>query len=113
MAARARQEACQNSAGPAENNIDAGFHKGLNWAIVSQQHAMSLGHVDTAGVYTAIVVLTGRKQWAIRKTALSGDRDKDVDVTDYIVDLAKRDLKDLPGGEAAWIAITLNPGDVL
>ena len=113
MVIRARQEACRNHLGIVENNIDTGFHKGLNWAGVSQKHSMSLPYVDTAGGYTAIIMLTGEKNWAIRKTGLDGPRDKDVDDIDYIVDLDKRDLESLPGGGAAWLVITLRKGDVL
>ena len=113
MAIRARQEACRNQLGIVENNIDAGFHKGLNWAIVSQKHSMSLPHVDTAGVYTAVVILTGKKHWAIRKTALGGQRDVDVDDLDYIIDLDKRDFHSLPGGAPAWLVVTLCAGDIM
>ncbi|KZV60028.1 hypothetical protein PENSPDRAFT_671951, partial [Peniophora sp. CONT] len=104
-----RQEACQNQAGSLEHDIDGGFHTGLNWAIISQQHAISLGHVDTAGVYTAIVILASKKYWAIRNTSLKRRTEIDIDDIEYFVDLQKRDLKSLPGGPEAWIAVHFPP----
>ena len=111
-AAKARKEYCDGG-GPAENELEHRIQEGLNWGIISQQHATTLGHVDTAGVYTAVVILTGVKLWAIRKTALEGRTEKDVDVVDYFVDLADRDLESLPGGATNWLPIILFPGDIL
>ena len=85
----------------------------MNWSIISQKHAVSLGHVDTAGVYTAVVILSGVKYWAIRKTALAGRQEVDVDDVEYFVDLNERDLNSLPGGRTNWIPVLLFPGDIL
>lgn len=92
--------------------MDQRILSGSNWAIISQKHAVSLSHIDTAGVFTAIVVLSGIKYWAIRKTALDGG-ECDVDDADYWIDLSKRDYKTLPGGPDAWITTLLFPGDML
>ena len=113
LAMKARREAVEENGGTPELALDAEIRKGLNWAIISQKHALSLGHVDTAGVYTAIVILTGVKYWAIRKTALEGRQEIDVDDAEYFVDLSTRDLKDLPGHSTDWVALLLFPGDVL
>lgn len=105
-----------------EDALEAALHTGLNWAIMSQGHSFSAGHVDTAGVHTGILVLTGHKLWAIRRTLLYPERDEagneiepeiDVDDVEYFVDLAGRSLEDLPGGSAAWVAVLLFPGDIL
>lgn len=111
LAFTARQEAVFDI-GEAERSLEATLLSGLNWAIISQAHAFSDGHVDTAGVYTAILVLTGIKYWAIRKTSLPRD-DMDCTDTEYFVNLAERDLESLPGGAAAWTAVLLFPGDIL
>ncbi|KZV58982.1 hypothetical protein PENSPDRAFT_672680, partial [Peniophora sp. CONT] len=113
LAIRARQEKLMFKMGPAEHELESGFHTGLNWAIISQKHAVSFGHVDTAGVYTGILILAGIKYWAIRKTAVKGREEMDVDDVEYFVDLNGRDLESLPGGAAAWMAVVLFPGDVL
>ena len=85
----------------------------MNWGIMSQKHAVSLGHVDTAGVYTAIAILSGAKYWAVRKTALDGNQEMGPDDIRYWERLEQRDLKSLPGGESAWVPLLLLPGDIL
>lgn len=97
----------------AERGLDFNIQRGLNWGIISQMNSMTLGHVDTAGVYTAIVILAGIKYWAIRKTVLEGRTEIDVDDAEYFVDLNERDLKDLPGGATDWVPILLFPVDML
>ena len=100
-------------AGDAEISLDMKIQLGLNWGIISQAHSTTLGHVDTAGVYTAVVILTGVKYWAIRKTTPDRkDKHKPTDL-DWFVDLTDRDIKDLPGGETEWVAVVLHPGDIL
>lgn len=111
LAFTARREAVTDI-GTAELSLEASFQTGLNWAIISQMNSWSDGHVDTAGVFTAIVVLTGAKYWAIKKTLLPRE-EPDVDDTDYFVELGDRDLETLPGGAAAWTAVLLFPGDIL
>lgn len=116
MAYKARQQELKDQIipGDPEGALDAGFLYGLNWAILSQQYSVTQVHVDTAGVFTAISMLSGSKIWAIRRTLLDGKGDHpDVDDAEYFVELGDRDLKDLPGGEAAWISIVLFAGDVL
>ncbi|VDB96858.1 unnamed protein product [Peniophora sp. CBMAI 1063] len=114
-AVKARQENPSRPLGVFELGLDASVITGLNWSIISQAHSWTDGHVDTAGVFTAIVVLTGVKYWAIRKTLLTGDKDDDIDVFDcsYFEELNDRDLDSLPGGSAAWVAVLLFPGDIL
>ncbi|KZV61101.1 hypothetical protein PENSPDRAFT_671229 [Peniophora sp. CONT] len=113
LAYNTRFEKVSRDVGEDELKFDGGFATGLNWAIISQKHAVSYGHVDTAGVYTAIAILTGIKYWAIRKTALQGKTEIDVDVADYFVDLTDRDFESLPGGDSAWVTLVLFPGDIL
>lgn len=112
MALRARAEQCLDPTGD-EAALDIEIQTGLNWGIISQENAISLGHVDTAGVCTGIVILSGHKLWAIRKTALTGRTEIDVDDTEYFVDLENRDFGSLPGGASEWVAIMLFAGDVL
>ena len=138
-AAKARKEYCEGG-GPAENELEHRIQQGLNWGIISQQHATTLGHVDTAGVFTLAGVLSGIKLWAIRKTALYGNREMDVDNVEYFVDLIDRDFEGIPiaedrasseertmrmvdealgripdykGQEDAWFVTLLFPGDIL
>ncbi|VDC00247.1 unnamed protein product [Peniophora sp. CBMAI 1063] len=113
LALRAREEALDSVRGSAEWKLDIDIATGLNWAIISHKHALSLGHVDTAGVHTAIVILDGVKYWAIRKTVLEGRTEIDVDDAEYFVDLAARDIRSLPGEPTDWVAVLLFPGDVL
>lgn len=124
MAFKARRELLLNhpKLGVDEDALESGFHTGLNWGIMSQAHSMSAGHVDTAGVFTAISVLSGHKIWAVRRTLLSpevdeegneAEREIDVNDVEYFVDLTERDFASLPGGSAAWAIIVLFPGDVL
>lgn len=102
-----------NVIGNPERALDAGFLTGLNWAIISQQHSVSNGHIDSAGVFTGIIVLSGCKYWAIRRTLLDKYREKDVNYADYFVSLQDRDMDTLPGGRDAWFAVVLFPGDIL
>lgn len=112
MALKARQERCVEPTA-AEIALDIEIQTGLNWAIMSQANSISLGHVDTAGVCTAIVILAGVKIWAMRKTALMGRTEIDVDDTEYFVDLTDRDFASLPGAASDWVMLILFPGDVL
>ncbi|WP_241380165.1 hypothetical protein, partial [Escherichia coli] len=74
--------------------------EGLNWAIISQAHAFSDIHWDTAGAWTAVAILHGIKFWAVRKTPPSGSA-LGFDMVDYWVNLAEHDLDSLPGGRSA------------
>lgn len=113
LALNARLEKHASKATDIEQTREFENQLGLNWGIISQKHAVTLGHVDTAGVYTAITILTGVKYWAIRKTALEGRKEKDCDDIEYFVDLEKRDFASLPGEPTDWVAVLLFPGDVL
>lgn len=114
MAVKARMESfLASELTTQERELDFNIQKGLNWAIISQKFSMTMGHVDTAGVYTAIGILTGDKYWAILKTALTGQTEIDVDNIEYFVELGDRDIESLPGGSKAWIALVLRAGDIL
>ena len=113
MSLRARFDLLEDQLTDLERGMELGFSTGQNWGIISQEYAISLGHVDSAGVRTAIAILDGMKYWAIRKTALEGHKEMDVDDFRWFVELGDRDLESLPGGKAAWVALVLYPGDVL
>lgn len=114
MAVKARRESFMaEELTTLEREIDFQILKGQNWSIISQQFSMTMGHVDTAGVYTGIGVLAGEKLWGVRKTVLTGRTEIDVDNIEYFVDLENRDINSLPGGKTDWIAIVLRAGDIL
>ena len=110
-ATRARQDFVGFAIGDREREMDMRILVGSHWAIISQKHATSLPHIDTAGAYTVVNILAGVKFWAIKETTLNGSGEKDVDDTEYFVDLTKRDFHTLPGGR--WVPLLLFPGDML
>ena len=135
-----RKEMCKFDITPLEHRLEDSIRTELNWAIAGQKHSHTSPHVDTAGVFTLVGVLSGIKLWAIRKTALYGNREMDVDNVEYFVDLIARDFDGIPiedrgedsdserrriidealglipgykGQEDAWFATLLFPGDIL
>ena len=118
MAYLARQEAVGSKVGEAERSLDSMIQRGLNWSIISQPHAFSVVHVDTSGVWTAIVILTGSKLWAVRKTNeplrnYYPNHEPGIIDTTFFVDLSDRTLQQLPGGFAAWTTVLLKAGSML
>ena len=47
----------------------------LSWSIASSKHATSRFHIDTAGLATGSIILTGKKYWVVARDPLFGQPD--------------------------------------
>ena len=111
---KARRDRLKTVITSVEKSIDLDIAYAVNWALIGQENATTLGHVDTAGLCTGIKVLNGTKIWCIRNTAFTENREMVPDDIRYWDQLEARDVEtELPGGKAAWTVLVLFPGDIL
>ena len=80
-----------------------------SWAIASSQDVVSRIHIDTCGLATASVVLTGKKFWVVGDPLPVGSQRSS---PDSVRAYEKFDSAE-PDKFLRWEGVTLRPGNVL
>lgn len=94
--------------------LDAQILRSKNWALLSQEHSTSWGHIVAEGLCTVAFVVEGEKVWWVRNSN-EDQRELETDVYDirFFEGVKKRDTTPVPKDRGTWAPVILRKGDMM